>query len=334
MQPQKRWNAARLLELGRSYQPAAIYAAAADLELFDAIATGELAPEALAQRLRCDLRGLLILLDALVATELLRKRAGRYSLAPGTGQFLTSNGRRSILAMGQHQANCMRAWVQLACVIKTGKPAERTPSVRGADGDAQAFIGAMHNVSLPQADKVVRALRPSRFKRLLDVGGASGTWTMAFLRANPEGRAILFDLPHVIPMARSRLSAGGYLKRVKLVEGDFMTDRLPRGADLAWVSAIVHQNSRSENRALFLNVNQALAQGGMIAIRDIVMQPDRTEPVAGAFFAINMLVATRGGGTFTLEELRADLEAAGFNRVRLVREDPGMSSVVAANKAG
>jgi hypothetical protein len=334
MQPNRRWNAARLLELGRSYQPAAIFAAAAELELFDAIATGELSSQELAERIRCDLRGLLILLDALVATGLLRKRGGRYSLPPGTDRFLTAKGQRSILAMGQHQANCLRAWAQLARVIKTGKPAERIPSVRGAEGDARAFIGAMHNVSAPEADKVIRVLRPSRFKRLLDVGGASGTWTMAYLRANPEGRAILFDLPHVIPMARSRLAANGFSQRVRLVRGDYVTDPLPRGADLAWVSAIVHQNSRAENRALFSNVHQALVRGGMIGIRDIVMRPDRTEPVAGALFTVHMLVATQGGGTFTLEELRADLEAAGFDRVRLLRRNPGMNAVVTATKPG
>ena len=89
---------------------------------------------------------------------------------------------------------------------------------------------------------------------------------------------------------------------------------LPAGADLAWVSAIVHQNSRAQNRALFAKVFAALAPGGRIAIRDILMEEDRTRPVAGALFAVNMLVATEGGGTFTFAELREDLEAAGFAR--------------------
>ena len=91
-----------------------------------------------------------------------------------------------------------------------------------------------------------------------------------------------------------------------------MIDALPPGADLAWVSAIVHQNTRAQNRALFTAVFEALTPGGRIAIRDILMEEDRTRPVAGALFAVNMLVATQGGGTFTLAELREDLVAAGF----------------------
>ena len=155
---------------------------------------------------------------------------------------------------------------------------------------------------------------------------------MAFLRACPAATATLFDLPHVIPMARRRLAAAGMNKRVRLVPGDFMTDPLPRGADLAWVSAIAHQNSRAENRALFTKVFKALMPGGRIAIRDILMDPTRTRPVAGALFAVNMLVATEGGGTFTFGELREDLAAAGFTQARVRRRDETMNCIVVAKK--
>jgi predicted O-methyltransferase YrrM len=192
----------------------------------------------------------------------------------------------------------------------------------------------MHNISAPNADQVIRAVRPLQFRHLLDIGGASGTWTIAFLRVCPSARATLFDLPQVIPMARRRLAAAGLDRRVKLVAGDFGTDALPPGADLAWVSAIVHQNSRAQNRALFSKVFAALAVGGRVAIRDILMEEDRTRPVAGALFAVNMLAATEGGGTFTLAELREDLAAAGFAETALMRHDEAMNAIVVARKPG
>jgi precorrin-6B methylase 2 len=328
------WTADKLLELGRSYQAAAVYGAAADLDLFDTLAGGTCTAKKLARKLRCDLRGVVILLDALVALRLVIKQAERYSLPDGAAAFLTSDGPHSILAMAQHQANCLRNWAQLAKVVKTGQPAKRMPSVRGAEGDAAAFIGAMHNVSAPVADQVIHALKPLRFHHLLDIGGASGTWTIAFLRACPSARATLFDLPHVIPMARRRLRKAGLGRRVRLVSGNFMQDALPHSADLAWVSAIVHQNSRVQNRALFAKIFQALAPGGRIAIRDILMEETRTQPVAGALFALNMLVATEGGGTFTFGELRKDLATAGFTKASVLRQDKGMNSIVVAEKPG
>jgi len=327
------WTADEILALGRSYQGAAVLAAAADLDLFSALASAPLDAAELARTLECDLRALTILLDALVGLRLLEKAGSRYVLPAGLNAFLTPDGARSILAMAQHQGHCLRNWAQLSRVVKTGRAAERIPGVRGKAGDQEAFIGAMHNVSAPSAEQVIQAVRPLQFKHLLDIGGASGTWTIAFLRACPSAQATLFDLPHVIPMARRRLVAAGLEQRVKLVAGDFVTDAMPLGADLGWVSAIVHQNSRVQNRALFTKVYAALVPGGRIAIRDILMEEDRTRPVAGALFAVNMLVATEGGGTFTFAELREDLRAAGFGEVALAHQDEAMNSIVVARKS-
>ena len=326
------WSADKILALGRDYQGAAVLAAAAELDLWTALAPGPRSASELAGALSCDLRGLTALLDAVVALGLLEKEGLRYLLPAGLGDFLTDQGPHSVLAMCQHQAQCLRNWSQLARVVKTGRPADCLPSVRGQAGAQEAFIGAMHNISAPNADQVVRAVQPPEFKHLLDIGGASGTWTMAFLRACPEAQATLFDLPHVIPMAEKRLSAAGFAQRVRLVPGDFYKDSLPSGADLAWLGAIVHQNSRAQNRELFAKIREALVPGGRLAIRDIVMEENRTAPVAGALFAINMLVATPGGGTFTLAELRADLEAQGFGKVVLARPDEAMNAVVLATK--
>ena len=155
---------------------------------------------------------------------------------------------------------------------------------------------------------------------------------MAFLRRNPRARGILFDRPQTIVMARQRLKANGFLNRVKLAAGNFLKDSLPQGADLAWASAIIHERPRSENRLLFRKIFTSLAPGGRLLVRDVVMDDSRTQPVAGALFAVNMLVRTPQGGTFTFRELREDLRATGFSGVRLIHRDPGMHSIVEAKK--
>lgn len=109
-------------------------------------------------------------------------------------------------------------------------------------------------------------------------------------------------------------------------------DPLPAGADPVWMSAIVHPNSRIENRRLFSKVFKALEPGGRIAIRDILMDEARTSPLSGALFAVNMLVGTRQGGTFTLAELGEDLAAAGFGPPGVLHRDEGMSAIVVAGK--
>jgi SAM-dependent methyltransferase len=333
-EPRRAWTAAELQSLSRSYQGAAILSAAAELNIFDALAPGPMTATDLAERLACDTRGLVILLDALTALDLLCKHQDRYKLSDGVGSFLIESGPESILAITQHHANCLRNWAQLARVIKTGRPAKRTPSIRGEAGDQSAFIGGMDNLGAPVAARIIEAIQPMQFEHLLDIGGASGTWTIAFLSACPEASATLVDLPSVIPLAGQRLAGAGLAARVRLVVGDFMRDDLPGGADLAWLSAIVHQNSRMQNRALFAKVYGALQPGGRLAIRDVLMEEGRVRPVAGALFAVNMLVATEGGGTFTAGELREDLEAAGFTGFSVVRRDEGMHGIVVAVRPG
>ena len=324
---------AQVLALMTAYQSACVLGAAVELDVFSTLGRkARTAPE-LAKLLQGDLRATTALLDALVALDLLSKKGTRYSLPRELALVLTESGPRSFLPMLRHQCNCLRGWSQLAWVARQGRPAERRPSIRGAEADRAAFIQAMDNVSAPVAPGLVKKLKPLKFKHLLDVGGASGTWTLAFLRAVPGARATLFDLPDAIPHAARRMAQAGFRSRVTLVAGDFYSDPLPPGADFAWVSAIVHQNSREQNRALFAKVHSALVGGGRIAIRDMVMEASRTAPRAGALFAINMLVHTPGGGTYTLAESDADLRSAGFGPAKLWHSDPGMNSVVVAAKA-
>ena len=328
----RNWTAEDVLQIARGYQAACVLATAADLDIFTCLGKGPLGAREVAGALSCDTRAVTIILDALAALELLEKGDGRYSVPPGLLPLLAQRGPGSILAMARHQANCLRRWAQLTEVAKTGRPPGRRAGPDGSEADTQSFIGAMHDISAPVAREVIRGLEPLSFRLLLDVGGASGTWTAAFLAACPGSTAILFDLPEVIPLARARVAELGVGDRVRLAAGDFLKDPLPAGADLAWVSAIIHQNSREENRALFASVLRALVPGGRIAIRDTIMDPSRTSPVAGALFAVNMLVGTEGGGTYTFDEVREDLEAAGFTDAALLRRDPAMNSLVCGRK--
>jgi len=329
----REWTPDEILETVRAFQPACVIVAAADLDVFTALADGPMTAETAAARMDADLRATTILLNALTALELLAKGQDGYSVRPEIAESLSDRSPANILPGVRHLANCLSRWTQLARVVRSGKPAERIPSIRGQAADTEAFIGAMNNFTESVAPEIVGRLKHLKFQRLLDIGGASGTWTIAFLRAVPEARATLFDLPDVIELARRRLTAEGLLDRVTLVAGDYNHDDLPAGADLAWLSAIAHQNSRSENQALYRKIHTALAPGGTLVVRDIVMDRSRTSPPAGAMFAVNMLVATDGGNAYTFDEYRDDLTAAGFTQVELLHETGDMNTLIRAVKA-
>jgi len=322
----------QILQLAGGYRFLAVVGAAAELNLFTLLGDECLSAEPIAVRLRSNLRATTVLLDALAALGLLEKQGENYSLPADLRPWLTDGAPGTPLPMVLHQMSLIRLWSQLAWIVRSGEPAVRQASIRGAEADRAAFIAAMHSVSGPIADDLVTRLGPPKFNHLLDVGGASGTWTLAFLRAAAGSRATIFDLPDAIQQARERLAQSGFHDRVNLVAGDFYDDPLPSGADLAWVSAIVHQHAREDSRELFLKVHEALALGGRIMIRDVVMEPNRVDPPEGALFAVNMLVGTTSGGTFTMDEFREDLQASGFRDVKLLVKDAWMNSVVEATK--
>ncbi len=316
--------------IARSFMECRLLLTGVELNLFSLAASAPLSAEEISGKLKGDLRATTILLDALSALGFLEKKDNHYRTVPSLVPLLSDSEPTSILPGILHTAHLWRTWSQLTNVVLKGVPSKAEAS--GFTGDRlTAFIGAMHVGAAGAADGIVAAIAPGPAKALIDIGGGSGTYTVAFLKASPEMKATIFDLPPVIEMARKRITEAGMQDRVTLVPGDFYKDPLPPGHDLALLSAIIHQNSPEQNRALYQKIFQALDSGGRIIIRDHVMEPDRTKPVSGAIFAVNMLVNTPGGGTYTFEEIKEDLTKAKFDRVKLIQTQ-GMFSLVEAFK--
>ena len=321
-----------VLALGRNFMESRILLTGAELDVFTLLAPTPLTAAEVARRLRTEPRATTILLDALAAIRLLSKHDGRYHCEPDVAAHLASDAPQSVLPMVLHSASLWRRWSELTGIVRGDAKAVARAHAPRDDTSLVAFIGAMQVVAGPRAAAIVAAIDPGSARNLLDIGGASGTYTIEFLKAAPQMRATLFDRAAVIEMARARLGAANLLGRVTLAAGDFDHDELPPHHDLALLSAIINQNSPAENEALYRKVWRALDPGGRIVIRDHVMSPDRLQPREGAVFAVNMLAGTTGGNVYTFEEMQPGLTAAGFTRVRLIQRAGGMADLVEAFK--
>jgi hypothetical protein len=327
------WNREQLLELSRSFQESRILLTAAELNLFDLLASGPRSVEDLCSAEGLHPRGLTILLDALASQGLVSKSSdGRYFLEDSMAAMLTKDGGDSILPMIMHANSMWQTWHNLTQVVRTGdNPHHMDVGSRSTD-DMEAFIGAMHVIGVKMAASIAESIDLNRFHHLLDVGGASGTYAMAFLQKAPHMTATIFDLASVMEIARKRLSENNFADRVKLVAGDYDADELPGGHDLVLLSAVIHSNSRQANRNLFQKIYTAMEPGGSLLIRDYVMDETRTLPPSGAIFAVNMLVATIGGNSYTFDEICEDLAHAGLTYISKIREGQNMDQLVLATK--
>jgi hypothetical protein len=114
--------------------------------------------------------------------------------------------------------------------------------------------------------------------------------------------------------------------------GDLRTDRLGDGEyDLVFMSAICHMLSPVENADLLRRCHAALAANGRLVVQDFILEADKSGPKSAALFALNMLVGTRAGSAYSVEEYRQWLEGAGFREARHVRL-PGPSGLMMARK--
>lgn len=320
-----------IMEDAWCYMKSRVMFSAAELDVFTKLEGCHYTAAELARDENLDERATTRILDCLVSLGLLDKEQQRYRLAPGS-EVLSAKHPATILPMILHLNHIWKNWSLLTDVVRQGKN-ESLKKIGDWGGEVQeAFIGAMHAVGRELAAEIAGSYDLSPYKKLLDIGGASGTYTMAFLRQNPAMRAVLVDFAPVLALARKRLEAEGFLDRVELAAGDFYLDELPGGCDLALLSAIIHQNSPAQNIDLYKKIHRALVPGGVVLIRDHIMAESRTQPPGGAMFALNMLVNTSGGDTYTFREVKETLEAAGFGEVRQVRTGERMDCLVEARK--
>ena len=194
------------------------------------------------------------------------------------------------------------------------------------------FIAAMDHTARGRARAVAQAVEVNGAKRMLDLGGGSGAYSIAFAKAAPGLQAEIVDLPEVLPITQEHIRKAGLADRISTRAGDMLTIPLESGRyDLVLLSAICHMYSPEENQQLFERAYAALAPKGRLVVSDFILEADKTAPRYGALFALNMLVGTRAGASYSEPEYDAWLKTAGFAETKRVRI-PGPVSLMIATK--
>jgi (2Fe-2S) ferredoxin/SAM-dependent methyltransferase len=322
-----------LMGMIRGYQESRILLTAIELDVFTAVErrTGQATATGVAAELQTDARATGMLLNALVALGLLTKQANTFAITPAARRFFVAGTPDDARMALRHNLSLWATWSTLTQCVREGHVVRNREMQERGDDWTSPFIAAMHRNAALRAPLMVKAVGAEGVKRLLDVGGGSGAYSIAFARAYPALHAEVFDLATVVPIATQHIAEAGLGDRVGTRVGDLRKDALGSGYDLVLLSAICHMLAAHENRDLMRRAFQALAPGGRLVIQDHVMNADKTGPRAGALFAINMLVGTAGGGTYSEDEYAQWLQEAGFAQMRRVAL-PGPNDLVVAQR--
>ena len=324
----------RIMQLAWGYVPPLVLEAAIRHRVFDVLDGGAKTVDEVAKETGASERGLTAIMNVLVGLNFLAKdERGAYSLTPESAAFLVSTKPGfhggSIRHCSEH---LIPRWLRLSEVVATGKPVQAVNQEQEGSGFFQDFVNDILPLSYPSAQNLARHLSGNGGAlRVLDLAAGSGVWGIALAQSSEQARVTAVDWPEVIPVTRKTVSRFGLADRFSFIAGDLMQADFGSGHTVATLGHILHSEGRERSRRLLEKTFHALDAGGTIAIAEFLVNADRTGPVNGLFFAVNMLVNTDSGDTYSFEEISGWLAEAGFVDARML-ETPGPSPLVLATK--
>jgi ubiquinone/menaquinone biosynthesis C-methylase UbiE len=307
-----------LMEMSFSFGPSRILSAGLQLGVFSHIAAGKRAVADIAQAAGASERGMRMLLDALVSLQLLTREGDGYELTPMAAEFLVREGENYVGAMMETDM-MWEAWGHLTDVVRTGKPSRQVETQEVAEQFFAVLVRSLHIINREPARRAAEALGAGTTPEglhVVDVACGSGIWGIAIAEADPAARITAQDFPGIFNVTKEYLKRHGVEDRYDFLPGDLkQVDFGENKFDLAILGNIVHSEGEESSRDLFKRLHRALASGGRIAIVDMIPNDERTGPPFALLFALNMLMHTDVGGTYTLAEYTDWLKDAGFARV-------------------
>jgi O-methyltransferase/methyltransferase family protein len=307
------------------------------LGIFEHLVPGRAGADALALALKVDRRAVGVLADALTALGLLNKKEHQYGLTEASRGFLVKSSEQYLGDLILFDEALFETWAHLDQTIRTGAPA-RTPDMFQVNpAETERFIRAMDSLTRARGDAkyVAERLDLSKVPIIADLGGGPGTYVSAMLRRWSHLRAAIFDLPATLEVARKVIDERepDVAGRIDLIPLNYHKVELPAHCGAIFMSNIIHSEDEASNIALMRKCFRALNSGGMVIVKDHIMNEELTEPKAGAIFSLYLLLTTRGRD-YSFSEVSEWMRGAGF--VEILQEalpsPPFTSSMVIARK--
>lgn len=312
------------------YAAPMILGTAVEHRIFDLLDHGPLSAAEVSAASGASLRGIRAILNALTAFELLTKdKQERYALTPESAAFLVRGRPGFIGGFMQHGGHLIPKWLQLPEIVRTGRPARAVNQEGEGSEFFESFVEDLFPVGYPSA-RALAAAFPNA-KRVLDLAAGSGVWSIPLAQNSRDVRVTAVDWAGVLPATRRMTERMGVVGQYEFRAGDLHEVDFGTGYELATLGHILHSEGEARSRALLGKVFRALAPGGSIAVAEFLANEDRSGPPLAMLFAVNMLINTEEGDTFTVPEIFEWLREAGFIEPRTL-EVPSPSPLILARR--
>lgn len=326
----------RIMQMAWGYVPPLVLEAAIRHRVFDVLDSGPKDIWEIQKATGASARGLTAIMDALVGLSFLAKdEQNRFSLTPESSAFLVSTKPSFQGGLIKHcSEHLIPRWLHINEVVATGKPVSAVNEEKSGGEFFHNFVLDIFPMSYPSAQALAAHMNygaDGAPVRVLDLAAGSGVWGIAQAQSSPRVRVTAVDWPEVIDVTKKTVAKFALSDRFSFVVGDLHDADFGSGYNIATLGHILHSEGEGRSRELLAKTCRSLAGGGTIAIQEFLVNKERTGPLNGLFFAVNMLINTTEGNTWSFEEIGAWLEEAGFTNPRLL-ESPGPSPLILATK--
>lgn len=321
----------RIFEIAQGFMASKHLFAASELGLFEALGEGPVDLGGLAARTGLSRRTARISADAMVAIGLLERHGDRYANSPVAAAFLsgaTPADLRPLLRFWDRLS--YPAWEDLAGALGRGRPTREIFEIDDelvpvmSAGIAAATAAACH--ALPAVAGLPTA------SRVLDIGGGTGSWSIALAAADPALTATVFEIADVAGVAREQLRTTAYSDRIDVHVGDVLADELPRGFNAFLLANLVHYFTPDTNRSILRRIRAAAEPGARLLLADFWTDPTHTQPLPAALMAGEFAIHVNDGDVYSAEEGTAWMRDTGW-RCLVQRPLAGPMSVIVAETA-
>jgi 3-hydroxy-5-methyl-1-naphthoate 3-O-methyltransferase len=282
---------AELLDLATGYQRSKTLFALVDLGLPTLLARRSLPLDEIARSLEIHPLAADRFLNACVALGLLERVDDQYRNTAVAERFLVA-GKNSYLGdlFARYDRTSYFVWTDLAVRLRHWRPGETDESLPQEADQGQASMRAQHNLARMVGQALAESFDFSRHRTLLDVGGGSGAMALGVCAGHEHMRAVVFDLPAVTPLAREYVREAGLEERVRVEDGDFKSDPLPDGFDVALLANLLSVSSEETNRRLLARVYERLPDGGAVVVSGWVLDEGRVSPIVPVLFCLEDVI--------------------------------------------
>lgn len=280
-------------------------AAVAHFNLFGRLARAAADQATLAAELGLAERPMNVLIPALRAMGLVTKDTeGRLTLTDLARQHLTPGAAHDV---GDYVGLAAQSPGVLAMVerLKTNRPVDLgggaafiyrdgIASAMEAEESARHFTLALAGRAKNVAPVLAAKVPLPDAKRLIDIAGGTGLYSIAFLQSNPKLHAVVVDRPEVLKVADEMARQHGVADRLSLHPADMFRDPLPENADVVLLSNVLHDWDVAECRALIHRCAKVLAKGGRLLIHDVFLNDELDGPLPIALYSAALFSLTEG----------------------------------------